>query len=252
MNIVAIIQARTGSTRLPKKILMKINGISVLESLLSQLSHSKLTKKIIATTTEHSDDILIELLTYLKIDYFRGSQFDVLDRYYQCAKCYGVENIVRISGDAPFIDPQIVNKTIDYFKNSHFDYVNNFNCKNRYPIGTEVEVFTFKTLETAWKNAKKSSEREHVTPYIYNNSKQFMIGHLEYVRDLSNLHWTVDRLEDLEFVKTIYKKINKKPILLEDILQLLEKEPSLLALNEKIDPHEGYMKSLQDDKNINM
>lgn len=184
----------------------------------------------------------------MNADYFRGNQFDVLDRYYQCAKYYGIENIVRISGDAPLIDPRIVDKVIDYYKNSQFDYVNNFNYKNRYPVGTEVEIFSFKTLETAWKKAKKPSEREHVTPYIYSNPNEFSISHLEYGYDLSNLHWTVDRLEDLEFVRTIYKKIDKRPILLEDILKLLEKEPALLVINKKIDPHQGYKKSLQEDK----
>lgn len=248
MDIIAIIQARTGSTRLPKKVLMEINGLTVLESLLHQLSYSKfLTKKIVATTTTNSDDILVKFLSSLGVDYFRGSESNVLDRYYQCAKYHCAQNIVRISGDAPFIDPQIVDKTIEYFKSSNFDYVNNFNNKNRYPVGAEVEVFTFKTLEEAWKNANKASEREHVTPYVYNNPQRFRIGHLEYVHDLSHLHWTVDRSEDLEFVKAIYKKINKSPILLEDILLLLEKEPELLEINNKVDPHEGYKKSLHED-----
>lgn len=249
MNTVAIIQARTSSTRLAQKILMKINGYSLLESLLNQISYSKLlTKKIVATTNEQSDDVLIDLLKTLNVDYFRGDQFDVLDRYYQCAKYYDIDNIVRISGDAPLIDPRIVDKVIDYYKNSHFDYVNNFNYKNRYPIGTETEIFSFKTLETAWKKAKKPSEREHVTPYIYNNPNEFSIGNLEYDHNLSDLHWTVDRLEDLEFVRIIYKKIDKRPILLDDILKLLEKEPALLVINKKIDPHQGYKKSLQEDK----
>jgi len=251
MNIGAIIQARLGSTRLPKKILMKINGISVLESLLNQLFYSKLlTKKIIATSTEQSDDALVEFLTANHVDYFRGSESDVLDRYYQCSKYYRIDTIVRISGDAPFIDPEIVDKTIQYFMNYNFDYVNNFNNKNRYPVGSEVEVFTFETLETVWKNAKKLSEREHVTPYIYNNPEKFMIGTLEYLNDLSHLHWTVDRSEDLEFVRAVYNRLNKKPILIDDILQLLKKEPHLLELNKKIDPHEGYKKSLEQDHSI--
>lgn len=248
MNIGAIIQARTGSTRLPKKILMKINGISVIESVLCQLSYSKsLSKKIVATTIDQSDDILVSLLETLKINYFRGNQYDVLDRYYRCAKYYGLDNIVRISGDAPLIDPQIVDKVVNHYKNSNFDYVNNFSNRNRYPVGTEVEVFSFATLENTWKNAKKPSEREHVTPYIYNNPDKFAIGNVEYVNDLSNLHWTVDRIEDLDLVKAIYKKINKKPILLENILEQLLADPSLLTINLNVDPHEGYKKSIKND-----
>jgi spore coat polysaccharide biosynthesis protein SpsF len=247
MNFTAIIQARTGSTRLPNKILMKINGITVIESLLNQLSNSKLlTDKIIATTKEKDDDQIIVIAKALGVNHFRGSQFDVLDRYYECAKQFSINQIVRISGDAPLIDPQIVDKTIQLYQKSNFDYVNNFN-RFRFPIGTEVEVFSFSILEKAWQNATKSSEREHVTPYIYNNPDKFSIGHLENTSDLSDLHWTVDRKEDLEFVKTVYKNISKRPILLEDILKLLEEHPSLLDINRKIDPHEGYKKSLLED-----
>jgi len=250
MNSVAIIQARTGSTRLPNKILMKINGVSIIESLLNQLSYSKyLTQKIIATTIQPSDNNLIKLLDSVNATYFRGKELDVLDRYYQCAKQFGIKQIVRISGDAPFIDPQIVDKIIEFFNNSNFDYVNNFNDENRYPVGAEVEVFSFQTLETAWINSKKPSEREHVTPYIYTNPTLFKIGHLEYTEDLSKFHWTVDRSEDLEFVKAIYKKIKNKPILLENILELLKKEPNLLDINKNVDSHEGFKKSLKEDKN---
>lgn len=247
MNFTAIIQARTGSNRLPNKVLMKINGITLIEFLLDQLSHSKLlNNKIIATTTEKTDDRLVMIAKSLGINYFRGSQLDVLDRYYKCAKSFSINHIVRISGDAPLIDPQIVDMTIQLYQKSNFDYVNNFN-KHRFPIGTEVEVFSFSTLEKAWRNANKPSEREHVTPYIYNNLDKFSIGHLENTSDLSKLHWTVDRIEDLEFVKTIYQNINKRPILLDDILKLLDEQPSLLDINKNIDPQEGYKKSLLED-----
>lgn len=249
MDSVAIIQARTGSTRLPKKILMKLNGVSIIESVLNQLSFSKnLNNKIVATTENQSDDILIELLKSLNVNYFRGNQNDVLDRFYQCAKYFHIKQIIRISGDAPFIDPSVIDQTISFFNDSNFDYVNNFDNKHRYPVGSEVEVFSFQTLENAWKNAKKSSEREHVTPYIYNNPEIFEIGHLEYPKnDLSQYHWTVDRKEDLEFVKAIYQKISKKPILIDDILSLLKIHPEILEINKNIDPHEGYKKSISED-----
>lgn len=251
MNYTAVIQARMGSIRLPGKVLMKINGITVLECLLEQISYSKyLTDKIIATTTEKNDDQIIDVAKSMGVSFFRGNQSDVLDRYYQCAKKFSINNIVRISADAPLIDPSIVDRTIQIYEKSNFDYVNNFS-KNRFPVGTEVEVFSFSALEKVWKNAIKPSEREHVTPYFYNNPDVFSIGHLENTLDLSNLHWTVDRAEDLEFVKTIFQSINKRPILLDDILQLLTKRPSLLEINKKIDPHEGYKKSISDDLNSN-
>lgn len=251
MDFTAIIQARMDSARLPGKVLMKINGITVIECLLEQLSYSKLlTDKIIATTTETADDQITRVVKSLGINFFRGNQSDVLDRYYQCAKQFSIKNIIRISGDAPLIDPSIVDRTIQLYQKSNLEYVNNFS-KNRFPIGTEVEVFSFSTLEKAWQNAIKPSEREHVTSYIYNNSDKFSIDYLENTSDLSNLHWTVDRKEDLEFVKAIYKNINGKPILLEDILKLLDEQPSLLEINKKIDPHEGYKKSLLEDLNSN-
>ena len=251
MNCTAVIQARMGSNRLPGKVLMKINGITVLECLLGQLSYSKhLTNKIIATTTEKNDDQIVDIAKSMGISFFRGNQSDVLDRYYQCAKEFSIKNIVRISADAPLIDPTIVDKTIQVYEKSNFDYVNDFS-KNRFPVGTEVEVFSFTALEKAWKNAIKPSEREHVTSYFYNNPDVFSIGHLENTSDLSNLHWTVDRAEDLEFVKTIYGGISKRPILLDDILRLLAERPSLLEINKKIDPREGYKKSLSEDLDPN-
>lgn len=237
-----------GSTRLPGKILMKLNGISLLQSLINQLNYSKMIDyKIIATTNKKEDDIIEEFAKSQEIMIFRGNENDVLDRYYQCARYFSVEHIVRISGDAPLIDPEIVDDVINRYKKSKFDYVNNF-YKRSFPVGTEVEVFSFAALEKAWKNARKPSEREHVTPYIYNNQDKFSLDHVEYDANLSHLHYTVDRREDLEFVKTIYKKIQKRPILLRDILTVVKEDPSILEINKNINPAEGYIKSLLDDK----
>ena len=245
--ITAIIQARLNSSRLKRKILLKIQDKNLLQHLFSQLSYSRqIDKKIIATTIDKMDNEIEEFAKSENITCFRGNSFDVLDRYYQCAKFFHLETIVRISGDAPLIDPSIVDKTIQLFKKSDFEYVNNFS-KNRFPIGTEVEVFSFSTLEKVWLNATKHSEREHVTSYIYNNPEKFSIGHLENTTNNSNLHWSVDRIEYLEFVKEIYKNIKKRPILLDDILKLLKKKPFLLDSNKNIDPHEGYKKSLLND-----
>lgn len=248
MKIAAIIQARTGSTRLPKKVFMKLNGVSLLQSLINQLSYSKkLENKIIATTDKIEDDIIEEFARSQGIYVFRGNEIDVLDRYYQCAKYFAVRHIIRISGDAPLIDPEIIDDVINFYEKNNFDYVNNF-YKRTFPIGTEVEVFNFETLEKTWKKAKKPSEREHVTSYIYNNQEKFSVGYIEYKENLSNLHYTVDRKEDLDFVRAIYKRIQKKPILLRDILAVIEEDPSILELNKNTVPDEGYVKSLQEDE----
>jgi len=245
--ITAIIQARLNSSRLKGKTLLKIQDKNLLQHLFSQLSYStQIDRKIIATTIDKMDNEIEEFAKSENITCFRGDSLDVLDRYYQCAKFFNLETIVRISGDAPLIDPSIVDKTIQLFKKSDFEYVNNFN-KNRFPVGTEVEVFSFSTLEKVWLNATKHSEREHVTSYIYNNPEKFSIGHLENTINNSNLHWSIDRIEDLEFVRQIFKNIKKRPILLDDILKLLKEKPFLLDNNKNIDPHEGYKKSLLDD-----
>ena len=237
--ITAIIQARLNSSRLNKKILLKIENKNLLEHLFSQLSYSThIDKKIIATTINKIDDEIENFAKLQNITFFRGNPLDVLDRYYRCAKFFNLETIVRISGDAPLIDPSIVDKTIEYYKKNNFDYVSNF-FNRSYPIGTEIEIFSFKTLEKCWMNAKKSSEKEHVTPFIYNHPELFKIGHIEYKKNISYLHWTVDQIEDFKFVELIFKKIKKRPILMDDILELLENEPELLEINKNIDPFEG-------------
>lgn len=245
--ITSIIQIRLNSSRLKRKALLKIENISLIEHLLSQLSYStQIDKKILATTTELIDDDIEKLAKNLGVTCFRGNSLDVLDRYFQCAKFFNLETIVRISGDAPIIDPQIVDKVIQYYLDNDFDYVNNF-FERTYPIGTEVEIFSFDVLQKCWKDAKKSSEREHVTPFIYNNPDKFKIGFTKNNENLSNLHWTVDRIEDYEFVKSIIERIKKRPILLNDVLQILQNEPELKKINYHIDPFEGYKKSIEND-----
>ncbi len=129
--------------------------------------------------------------------------------------------------------------------------MNNFH-KKRFPYGAEIEVFSFNTLEKTWKEAIKPSEREHVTPYIYKNPKKFSIGYIEPDQDYSHLHWAVDRIEDLKFVTILYESIKKKPIHISDILKIIKKDPSILKINRKSDPDEGYKKSLEKDKKYNL
>lgn len=252
MKFSAIIQARIDSTRLHGKIFKKLNGISVLECLFEQLKYSKLlNEKIIATTTNEEDDLIENFAKKKNIKFFRGNVLDVLDRYFQCAKQYSLENIVRITADNPFIDPQIVDSVINLYTTGKFDYVNNF-LKRSYPTGTEVEVFSFKVLEKAWNTATKPSEREHVTPFFYNNPALFSLGCLEYKEDLSKFHWTVNREEDLEMIRAIFKEISNRPILLNDILKVLKENPSILEITKDLNPHEGYFKSLEEDKKVEL
>ncbi|MBA4717711.1 MAG: glycosyltransferase family protein [Nitrosopumilus sp.] len=232
-----IIQARTGSLRLPSKILKKIDQINtVLSFTVKQVKNSKIIQKIVvATTNLPEDDVLLNHTKELRVDYFRGNSFDVLDRYYQCAKKFSFSIIVRITSDCPLVDPIIMDEIISNFeknKNS-LDYSSNVHPNRTFPHGTDVEVFSFETLETAWKEAKKPAEREHVTPYIYNN-KKFRLFNLTNQNNLSNFRWTIDYKEDLELIQKIISKIDARPILMNDILELLSKNPELIKINQNI------------------
>ncbi len=246
MTIGCIIQARMSSTRLPGKVMMTLDKKNpVLYYVISQLRHSKLLNKIvIATTNLYEDDKIVEFAQNAGIDYFRGSDNDVLDRYYQCAKKFSFSTIVRITSDNPLIDPEIVDKTIEKFHSNSYDYVTN-TLPRTFPYGTETEVFTFEALQIAWNRAKKPSEREHVTPYFYNNPDKFKIANLSYSKNVSFLRWTVDKQTDLELVRTIISKIKKTPILMVDIINLLTKEPQLIDINRDHVLDEGHLKSLK-------
>ena len=241
MKPVAIIQVRMGSTRLPGKVLKKLNGISVLECLCDQLNYSRLLNdKIIAMTSNSEDDVIVNFCESKGIKCFRGSVNDVLDRYHKCAKKFSINTIIRITSDCPLMDPQVVDDVIDFYLKNSYDYVNNF-YKRTYPYGNDVEIFSLKVLEKVWEKATKPSEREHVTPYIYNNPDEFSLGWIENKENLSEFHWTVDRKEDLIFVQKIFKKISKRPILMKDIIDVIKEDPSLLEINKNTNPNEGYL-----------
>jgi spore coat polysaccharide biosynthesis protein SpsF len=236
-----------GSNRLPQKVLLNLdNQNSTLSYVINQLKNSKRIEQIvIATTNLKEDDEIENFVKKLGIECFRGSEKDVLDRFYNCAKELGFGIIVRITSDCPLIDPEIVDSVIENFEPSTMDYISN-TLKNTFPKGLDVEVFTFQVLERAWKEAKLPSEREHVTHFIRNNST-FKIINFENKENLSKFRWTLDRKEDLEFIREILKRIHKRPILMKDVIAILEKEPHLSKINQNIDPDEGINKSKQED-----
>ena len=246
-----IIQARMGSSRLPGKTLMKLNDeSSTLHFVKNQLSFSKFIDEIIVATTDlDEDDVIEEISKEMNVKCFRGSSNDVLDRYYNCAKKFQIDNIIRITADCPLIDPEIVDQVIQKYNTKNYDYVTN-TLKRTYPIGTDVEIFSFEILEKTWKNAKLSSEREHVTPFIRNEKINLKIGNLENTKDLSHIRITLDHKEDLELIKQIISQINKNPILINDIMNLLSRNPELIKINQHIFSNEGMLKSLQQDRNF--
>ena len=246
--ICCIIQARTGSKRLPKKVIQKIdNNLTMLDYVINQVKYSKKIEKIVIATTDlMEDDIICQHLDLRKIKYFRGSSEDVLDRFYQCAKKESAENIVRITADNPLIDPNIIDKTIEVYENKEFDLVTN-TLNRTFPYGTEVEVFSFDSLEKSWNNAKKPSEREHVTPFIRNPENKFLLTNIKNEEDFSFLRYTVDRSEYLKLVKEIIKNIPTRPILLKDIITLYKNNSKIFDINKNI-RHDGYLSSLKKDQ----
>lgn len=236
MRISVIIQARMGSSRLPGKTLMTIGGKPMLWHVIERLKGSKkIDDIIVATTTNPEDDAIEALAKEQAWLLYRGSSEDVLDRYYQAAKKFGIDVIVRITSDCPLIDPEIVDLIIEKHLSSGADYTSNV-LKRTFPRGLDVEVFNFKTLEKAHKQAKKDLQREHVTLYIYEHPEIFHLDNIENNKNLSYMRWTVDEMKDLELVRKIYSKLYKggKIFLLQDIVNLFKKSPELLEINKEV------------------
>ncbi len=248
--IIAIVQARMGSSRLPGKVLRKIKGKTLLELYLNRVKPNQLIDKIvIATTTKSSDDIIEELAKKLGFDCFRGSESDLLDRFWQCAKKYKADVIVRLTADDPFVDYQVIDRAIKIFNENQADFVTN-HFEPTYPEGLDIEVYSIGALERSWQDAKLLSEREHVFPYIQNHQSQFKIINFRQDSDYSHLRWTIDYDCDFEMTKIIYDYLyNDNPIFLQDdILSLLEKHPEIAEMNAHINRKEGVNKTKANDR----
>ena len=257
--VTVIIQARMDSTRFPGKIFKKIGKYTMLEHVIFQtLSANHVDKVIIATTRAKEDKKIVKFCKAKKIDYFIGSKNNVLDRFYKCALKFHCDPIVRISADSHLIDPNVIDKVIQKFLKNSYDYVSNNIEKNskwknslcNYPIGTVVEISSFYCLEKAWKNATLFSEKEHVFPYVQFNPKLFKISNVMNTSKLSHIRTTVDKPDDLKFIKEIFKKIPsaKKPIVTSDIVNIVIKYPKLLEINKNTNFDEGYQKSILKNK----
>ena len=244
-----IVQARMGSSRLPGKVMMDLDGNNcLLDYVLNQLNCSKLIDKIIVATTKLKEDKqIVNHVKKYNLEAFCGSSNDLLDRYYQCAKKNNLEHIVRITADNPLIDPKIVDMVIEKYNNTEYEYVTNALIRT-YPNGVETEVFSMNVLEKAWENAVLPSEREHVTPYIQNPKNKFKVLNIKYNENISHLRWTVDRINDLKLVKCIVKQIKTRPITMKEILELNKKDPNLKKINQDYIQNEGFVKSLKEDQ----
>lgn len=248
--VIAILQARMGSSRLPNKVLRTIKGKTLLELYINRVKQSRLIDKIvIATTTKPSDDVIEATAFELGIECFRGSENDLLDRYYQCAKKYRAEVVVRVTPDDPFVDYRVIDRAVKIFRDNEVDFVTN-HFEPTYPEGLDVEVYSISALEKSWREAKLLSEREHVFPYIQNNQGQFKIINFTQGKDYSHLRWTIDYECDYEMTSVIYGHLyDKKPVFLqEDILQLLENHPEIAEMNAHIKRKEGVNRTKANDR----
>ncbi len=247
--LAAIIQTRMGSSRLPGKALAEVAGKPMLEWLIERVRASRYVEEVvIATTDQKQDDVFVQFAEERGLKISRGSEADVLERFYQAAVAFGVTTIVRVTPDCPLMDPKLLDQVVERFRSGDFDYASN-NMGKRFPDGMDVEVFSFEALERAHRQARGASEREHVTPYMKHFGK-FKIATVEAPEDLSGLKWSVDHPADLEFVRAVYRKLKGADQLfcLEDVLQLVRTTPELTAINPTSISEEGYYKSfLKDD-----
>ncbi len=248
-NIIAILQARTSSTRLVNKVLKPILGKEMLLHQIERIQNSQLINKlIVATSNNNEDKKIVELCKKNYIEVFAGSLNNVLDRYYQCYKKHPAQHIVRLTADCPVTDWEVIDQLIYYHLRKQFDYTNNAVIAT-YPDGLDAEIMTANTLEEVWQKATKPSQKEHVTLYINDHKKQFKIGILKSKINLSHLRWTVDELEDFILIEKIYQTlyVNNPKFLTQDILNLLKNQPGLTRINQLFQRNEGLQKSLKGD-----
>jgi spore coat polysaccharide biosynthesis protein SpsF len=242
----AILQARMTSTRLPGKVLKDILGKPMLVRQLERVRRSqRIDKLVVATSTDQSDSAITELCAFEGVDCFRGNLSDVLDRYYQCTKQYPPSLIVRLTGDCPLADSEIIDSAIDLHERERNDYTST-TLQPSFPDGLDVEVVTPSALEVAWKEAVEPFEREHVMPFIWRRPERFKLGQFRNAQDYSQLRWTVDRPEDLELVLAVYRTLypHNQQFGWRDVLALVTAQPDLTKLNSHIVRNESLKRQL--------
>ncbi len=245
LKVDAIVQARMSSTRLPNKVLLYVNEKTLLENVIERIKHSKFVNRvIIATTTNRNDDVLEDFCVEKNYFYFRGEENDVLARFYYAAKEFRCNNILRVTPDDPFKDPEIIDEVIKIFLNDSLEFCYNNNPPT-FPEGLDTELFTFRALEKAFNESTDPFEREHVTQYFYRNPDKFPQRNYCNFMDLSYLRWTIDTKEDFELAKLIYSNVgkDKKVFLMDDILTFINKNKWVLDINKNAKRSAMYNKT---------
>lgn len=236
-KISAIIQARMSSTRLPGKVLKELYGINVLEHVVNRvISAKQIDNVIVATTNLDVDLAIINECQKIGVDYFVGDSDNVLQRYYEAARYFNAQTIIRITSDCPCISPNIISQMIESYLIKQPDYLSN-TIQRSFPRGLDVEMFSFVALEQAYKNATKEYEKEHVTPYIYQNPDKFKIESFHSEIDNIKYRWTLDTEEDWQLIEKIYSYLYKNNYIFEyeDILDLFVRYPDLIKINQHVE-----------------
>ena len=241
MKVVAIIQARMGSTRLPGKVLRMLGNATVLAHVVRRVqAAANVDAVIVATTESPKDDSIADAAMRLGASVFRGSEEDVLSRYYFAGKEVSADVVVRVTSDCPLLDPEVLRAMVDKFlalksEGATIDYLSNTLVRT-YPRGLDVEVFTFEALEFAHENARTPAEREHVTPYIHHHSEKFGIHQHRSKVDLSHYRWTLDTEDDFRLLKQVFDRLSgRQPYFAtNDVLELIAKEPELSEVNAHV------------------
>lgn len=249
MKYLALIQARCGSSRLPNKVLLDLNGKTVLERVVERAQRIRAVDEVVVATSINPENLpLIELMAKNKIRVFAGSEDDVLDRFYQVAKLLKPKYVIRITADCPVLDYKILDAAVKEMK-AETDYIGDLH--STLADGLSVEIMKFSALARAWKDAELQSEREHVTVYIKNNKNKFNIQNFTspYL-GIENKRWTVDYPNDYELIRRIYGHFGERDFVTKDILKFLEKNPEFEEINSGNKRHEGLMKSLANDRKV--
>lgn len=235
-RVVAILQARMGSSRLPGKVLASVMGRPMLALIVKRVLPARcIDQLVVATTQSPQDDPIESLVSDLGIPCFRGAEEDCLDRYYQAARQFGAEAVVRLTGDNPLVDSDFVDWVVKEYlsANPPYDYVDSSLSKT-FPVGLSVEVFSFEVLATAWREDTNTWWREHVTPFIHRHSGRFRVRHLVSPQNYSHMRWTVDTPEDLVFVSRIYEHFGHDRFSWREVLAVLEEHPEWLEINRHV------------------
>ncbi|NRB06375.1 MAG: glycosyltransferase family protein [Richelia sp.] len=239
MKTVIIVQARMTSTRLPGKVLKRVLDKPLLEYQIERLRRVKLADEIIiATTVNETDEPIFKLCNRLSVPYFRGSEEDVLARYHGAATKHYADVVVRVTSDCPLIDPQVIDKVINFYIENldKYDYVCN-SLKRTYPRGMDTEVFSLKALHEAFVEATAQADREHVTPFIYRHLERYRLGHIVSSENQSSHRWTVDTPEDFDLIRRIIEAVYPQApeFSLEDCLNLLQQYPDWSNINAHVE-----------------